>query len=141
MTIHLNVLTFHCYYYSINIQQTGPSWCSHMRICISMVIHDMFQNYMIFISHSYSLASSILAVSKTNAFISCFNLLGSCNSTQFLCKNGRCTNSSNVCNYNNDCGDNSDEFGCRKCGLPNILLEKEAAQMKHALVTIGVIKD
>ncbi|KAL5487029.1 hypothetical protein EMCRGX_G019584 [Ephydatia muelleri] len=37
---------------------------------------------------------------------------GSCNSTDILCKNGRCVSSSSVCNYYNDCGDNSDEFGC-----------------------------
>ena len=46
--------------------------------------------------------------------ISFFCFKGSCNSTDILCKNGRCVNSSSVCNYYNDCGDNSDEFGCRK---------------------------
>ena len=45
-----------------------------------------------------------------------------------------------MCNYNNDCGDNSDEFGCRKCSLPNILHEKEDVQMKHARVAIGESK-
>ena len=41
-------------------------------------------------------------------------LIEPCNSTDNLCKNGRCVSSSSVCNYYNDCGDNSDEFGCRK---------------------------
>ena len=50
--------------------------------------------------------------------------------TDILCKNGRCVNSSSVCNYYNDCGDNSDEFGCSKFVLciPHRI---DAAQTKH----------
>ena len=37
---------------------------------------------------------------------------GSCSANQFRCKNGNCVSSFSVCNYANDCEDNSDEMGC-----------------------------
>ena len=37
-----------------------------------------------------------------------------CLNTQFSCDNGRCVPSSYVCDYENDCGDNSDET--QDCG-------------------------
>jgi hypothetical protein len=37
---------------------------------------------------------------------------GHCSADQFLCRNYYCTAAINVCDYYNDCGDNSDEFGC-----------------------------
>ncbi|KAL5515296.1 hypothetical protein EMCRGX_G000447 [Ephydatia muelleri] len=39
----------------------------------------------------------------------------SCSSSQFSCNNGNCISSSLTCNYHDDCGDNSDEFGCGYC--------------------------
>jgi hypothetical protein len=36
--------------------------------------------------------------------------LRACLSGEFQCRNGRCINKSRVCDYNNDCGDDSDEF-------------------------------
>ena len=39
---------------------------------------------------------------------------GICSSDIFRCQNGNCVKSIDVCNYGNDCGDNSDEFGCGK---------------------------
>lgn len=33
---------------------------------------------------------------------------------QFMCDNRRCINGSHVCDFNDDCGDNSDETGCCK---------------------------
>ena len=106
--------------------------------------NNNYQKLIRFLFHSHSPANNI---PRFNTYFSIQHIMqclffvsGSCNSNQILCKNGKCTNSSNVCNYNNDCGDNSDEFGCRKCVLQNILHEKEVAQMKHALVTIGGLK-
>ena len=37
----------------------------------------------------------------------------SCPSTSFTCANGRCVPYSDRCDHYNDCGDNSDEAGCR----------------------------
>ena len=36
----------------------------------------------------------------------------SCSSSAFQCDNDRCVTSSDRCDGNNDCGDNSDEEGC-----------------------------
>eukprot|EP00731_Ephydatia_muelleri_P017359 Em0010g457a len=44
----------------------------------------------------------------------CYNNVG-CNATSFRCKNSRCVSKYVVCDYNNDCGDNSDEMGCGSC--------------------------
>ncbi|XP_033629412.1 low-density lipoprotein receptor-related protein 2-like isoform X2 [Asterias rubens] len=35
-----------------------------------------------------------------------------CESTEFMCTNGRCVPSSFICDYDNDCRDNSDEVNC-----------------------------
>ena len=41
----------------------------------------------------------------------------SCSSSQFKCNNGNCVSSSYKCDKYDDCGDNSDEFGCKvECG-------------------------
>ena len=40
----------------------------------------------------------------------------SCSSSQFKCNNGNCVSSSYKCDKYDDCGDNSDEFGCGKVG-------------------------
>lgn len=37
-----------------------------------------------------------------------------CPSTAFKCTNGKCLDSSLRCDFNNDCGDNSDEINCDK---------------------------
>lgn len=36
----------------------------------------------------------------------------SCNSSFFMCKNGKCIPQSNVCNNKEDCSDGSDEKSC-----------------------------
>ena len=41
--------------------------------------------------------------------------LGACNSSSFRCNNGKCVSKQNICNYANNCGDNSDELGCGEC--------------------------
>ena len=43
--------------------------------------------------------------------------MGHCNPTQYKCANKRCVNSTKVCDSVDDCGDHSDELGCRKCRL------------------------
>ena len=40
-----------------------------------------------------------------------FNL-GACFDGEFQCQNGNCILSFWYCDFYNDCGDNSDEFGC-----------------------------
>ena len=43
--------------------------------------------------------------------------VGSCysnNSDQFTCNNGNCISKTQKCDKVNNCGDNSDEFGCGK---------------------------
>lgn len=35
-----------------------------------------------------------------------------CSATEFVCDNGRCVPLNYVCDYTNDCRDNSDEQGC-----------------------------
>ena len=40
----------------------------------------------------------------------------SCSSSQFTCNNGNCKPLSFKCDNYDDCGDNSDEFGCGKVG-------------------------
>ena len=40
----------------------------------------------------------------------------SCLSSQFTCNNGNCVSSYDKCDKDDDCGDNSDEFGCGKVG-------------------------
>ena len=39
---------------------------------------------------------------------------GVCSSSQFTCNNGNCVPLSYKCDRDNDCGDNSDDFGCGK---------------------------
>lgn len=39
---------------------------------------------------------------------------GHCNASQFKCANKRCINATGVCDSVDDCGDHSDELGCRK---------------------------
>ena len=39
-----------------------------------------------------------------------------CLSSQFKCNNGNCVSLSYKCDKYDDCGDNSDEFGCGKVG-------------------------
>ena len=43
---------------------------------------------------------------------------GNCALDQFQCHNGDCINATAVCDYNNDCSDLSDEFGCGKLCSP-----------------------
>ena len=38
-----------------------------------------------------------------------------CDANEFRCANSRCIPSHWQCDHDNDCGDNSDEQGCRKC--------------------------
>lgn len=40
--------------------------------------------------------------------------LGHCNTSQFKCANKRCINATGVCDSVDNCGDHSDELGCRK---------------------------
>ncbi|MEQ2208192.1 hypothetical protein XENOCAPTIV_018968, partial [Xenoophorus captivus] len=42
----------------------------------------------------------------------CFSAFHTCSSLDFTCDNGRCVFMSYVCDYTNDCVDNSDERGC-----------------------------
>ena len=52
-----------------------------------------------------------------SAFTDCplsYDILAACSSSQFKCNNGNCVPSSYKCDRANDCGDNSDEFGCSK---------------------------
>ena len=52
-----------------------------------------------------------------SAFTDCplsYDILAACSSSQFKCNNGNCVPSSYKCDRYNDCGDNSDEFGCSK---------------------------
>ncbi len=37
-----------------------------------------------------------------------------CKVDEFQCHNGQCVSPTTVCDQWDDCGDNSDEFGCRK---------------------------
>ena len=43
-----------------------------------------------------------------------FVLVATCSTTEFRCKNDRCVSSDFVCDLEDDCGDLSDEQGCRK---------------------------
>ena len=72
--------------------------------------------------------------------MSFFFVLGSCNLNESLCENGRCINSSSVCNYYNDCGDNSDEFGCRKFVLciPHRI---DAARTEHVGLFFSTLRN
>lgn len=45
-----------------------------------------------------------------------------CTVSQFRCNNGNCISKTLQCDYNNDCGDNSDEFGCGKSVFFSILI-------------------
>ena len=47
---------------------------------------------------------------------------GNCALDQFQCRNGDCINATAVCDYNNDCSDLSDEFGCGKLCSPICVL-------------------
>jgi len=42
-----------------------------------------------------------------------------CTSVQFFCKSQKCIDKSKVCDFNNDCGDNSDEANCGTCSFDN----------------------
>ena len=54
-------------------------------------------------------------VIKTNGyFYSGDSLQGKCEEHQFKCVNKRCVNMDKVCDNIDDCGDLSDEIGCRK---------------------------
>lgn len=37
-----------------------------------------------------------------------------CKANEFTCANGKCITNTWLCDYDNDCGDNSDESQCRK---------------------------
>lgn len=41
---------------------------------------------------------------------------GPCGENFFACDNGECVPKSDICDYKNDCGDYSDEFGCETSG-------------------------
>lgn len=43
-----------------------------------------------------------------------FVFVATCSPTEFRCKNDRCVSSEFVCDLEDDCGDLSDEQGCRK---------------------------
>ena len=41
-------------------------------------------------------------------------LLATCAADQFTCSNGNCIQSEYVCNFYDDCGDESDELNCEQ---------------------------
>ena len=41
-----------------------------------------------------------------------FHHAGACTQRQYRCDNGNCVRGSDVCNGDNNCGDNSDEMQC-----------------------------
>ena len=46
--------------------------------------------------------------------------LGACNSSVFRCNNGKCVSKQSICNYVNNCEDNSDEMGCGELYLERL---------------------
>ena len=82
--------------------------------------------------------------SRATIFYKFLGIKGKCLDTQFECDNGKCINADDLCNYVNDCGDNSDEqryvtgFKCAMgrlgnvCVLPQRLVNDSVAQCNDA---------
>ena len=70
-------------------------------------------------THSYHTDKSAvqlpfeIVITSTHVYTPFFTL--ACTVSQFRCNNGNCISSTLWCDYNNDCGDYSDEFGCGTC--------------------------
>ncbi|XP_069834608.1 complement factor I [Dendropsophus ebraccatus] len=55
------------------------------------------------------------SLQNTRAAVSCYKESEECTEKQFTCVNGKCIDSNNICNGQNDCGDLSDELCCTEC--------------------------
>ena len=66
---------------------------------------------------------ALLLLGQSNIYLSILGKPGTCEKyDMFQCNNGKCINKFQICNFNNDCGDNSDESKtdpafCGRCAL------------------------
>ena len=74
-----------------------------------------FNNYYEYVHHVNQPCSAHLDFFKKEMFILAGDSLqGKCEEHQFKCVNKRCVNMDKVCDNIDDCGDLSDESGCRE---------------------------
>uniref|UniRef100_A0AC35G4G5 EGF-like domain-containing protein n=1 Tax=Panagrolaimus sp. PS1159 TaxID=55785 RepID=A0AC35G4G5_9BILA len=95
--------------------------CAHSRLCLNILqlcngFNDCGGND--FSDEHLSMCSS-------------FSEYGDCTSDQFKCANGKCLNSTLVCDRNDDCGDASDEIGCIKHNDKNCHSNGDNGGCKH----------
>ena len=72
-------------------------------------------------------------------FIKCLSrgpMQRSCSTTEFKCNNSNCIDKEKICNFHNDCKENSDESetGRTKCGMVDSIF----AIIMHTIVGISI---
>ena len=61
--------------------------------------------------------------------------IGKCATYEFTCSNGKCISRWRRCNWKNDCGDNSDEWHCRKFIISLSLFSCYVVVLSSRLIT------
>ncbi|KAF1745264.1 LOW QUALITY PROTEIN: hypothetical protein MXB_922 [Myxobolus squamalis] len=64
-----------------------------------------------------------------------------CKTTEYKCSNKKCVPIESICNYFDDCGDNSDEKNCniRKCDADAVLCDNESKCIEYAKICDGIL--
>ena len=91
-----------------------------LSICLKYFIHD-YMSKIIKIDATMPCNHALLLLLLFNLYLSILGKPGTCEKyLTFQCNNGKCIYKSYICNFRNDCGDNSDESStdgpfCSKC--------------------------
>ena len=94
--------------------------CNHLITCDIVIYHfheNRVVNVLFYVSHKFvSMHMMQLVRNFTHKYdkYTHFITTAACYSSQFTYQNGNCISSTLKCDKSNNCGDNSDEFGCGK---------------------------